>query len=78
VKRFEIWDEAIGATSCKGWSVGGIQKSAIALQYRPRCIPVVAPERIETRSFMIQKESPSGELQAVRLRQKFLVFYSSG
>jgi hypothetical protein len=22
VKRLEIWDEAVGATSCRGWSVG--------------------------------------------------------
>jgi hypothetical protein len=29
VKRFEIWVGTIGATSCKGRSVGGIRKSAI-------------------------------------------------
>jgi hypothetical protein len=29
VKRFAIWVETIGVTSCRGWSVGGIQKSAI-------------------------------------------------
>jgi hypothetical protein len=38
VKRFEIWVETIGVTFCRGRSVGGIQKSAIAPQYRPRCI----------------------------------------
>jgi hypothetical protein len=38
VKRLEIWVKTIGATSCKGWSVGGIQKRAIANKYRPRCI----------------------------------------
>jgi hypothetical protein len=30
-----------------------------------RSIPAVAPEWNETGSFMIQKESPSGELQAI-------------
>jgi hypothetical protein len=29
VKRLETWVEAIGVTSCRGWSVGGIRKSAI-------------------------------------------------
>jgi hypothetical protein len=29
VKRFEIWVETIAATFCRGWSVGGIRRSAI-------------------------------------------------
>jgi hypothetical protein len=29
VKRLEIWVEAIGVTFYRGWSVGGIRKSAI-------------------------------------------------
>jgi hypothetical protein len=29
VKRFEIWDEAVGITLWRGWSVCGIQRSAI-------------------------------------------------
>jgi hypothetical protein len=38
VKRFEIRAEAVAFTLCKGRSVGGIRKSAIAPQHRPRCI----------------------------------------
>jgi hypothetical protein len=38
VKRLEMLDEAVGATSCRGWSVGGIRRSAIAVQNRPRSI----------------------------------------
>jgi hypothetical protein len=38
VKRLEPWVEAVAFTLCKGRSVGGIQKSAIVPQYRPRCI----------------------------------------
>jgi hypothetical protein len=33
VKRLEIWVETIDATSCRGRSVSGIQKSAIAHEY---------------------------------------------
>jgi hypothetical protein len=38
VKRLETWAEAVGVTFCRGWSVCGRQRSAIALQYRLRCI----------------------------------------
>jgi hypothetical protein len=35
VKRLEMLDETVGATSCRGWSVSGIRRRAIV--FHPVC-----------------------------------------